>query len=72
LYAEAGRGTYYVFTTKEMRAAGKTEEENQLHPAEHCQSCLDEAARGWVPIGTLIPIGQRDCLGRCRCTISYR
>jgi hypothetical protein len=72
LYAEAGRGTFEAITGDMMAARGKTEEHNVLHPAEHCQGCLDETDRGWVPIGELVPIGARDCLGRCKCTMAYR
>ncbi|HEY7195529.1 MAG TPA: hypothetical protein VH439_17430 [Gemmatimonadales bacterium] len=72
LYAEAGRGTYYTFTQDVMRDRGMTEEMNVLHPADHCVGCLAETARGWVPLGELVPVGARECLGRCKCTITYR
>jgi hypothetical protein len=40
--------------------------------AQHCQDCLDYAARGIVPIGTLPLPGQRcACRARCRCSIEY-
>jgi hypothetical protein len=71
LYIDAGRGTYWSVVGEVMAGEGKRFERNVLHPAEHCQGCLDESARGWVAIGALVPIGDRDCLGRCRCTIEY-
>ncbi|WP_422928547.1 phage portal protein [Singulisphaera sp. PoT] len=37
----------------------------------HCRQCLDEDAKGWRPIGTLIPIGQRTCKGGCRCRFEF-
>jgi hypothetical protein len=33
---------------------------------------LSEAERGYVPIGTLIPIGERDCLGNDKCSMLFR
>lgn len=49
-----------------------TEYRSVLNPAEHCQQCLDETARGWVPYGALIPIGSRTCMGNCRCHYEFR
>jgi hypothetical protein len=72
LYAEAGRRTFYALMGSVMRDKGLTEERNLLHVAEHCQDCIDQTVRGWVPIGSLMPVGTRDCLGRCKCSIDYR
>jgi len=49
-----------------------TEYRSVLNPAEHCQQCIDEAARDWVPYGALIPIGSRTCMGNCRCHYEFR
>lgn len=46
-------------------------EENILGVAEHCEGCIAETARGRVPIGTLVPIGQRDCLSNCHCRLAF-
>ena len=55
------------------KRAGMTEERNFLEPdADHCQECWDEAAKGWSPLGTLIPIGERTCLTKCQCKFEYR
>jgi hypothetical protein len=48
------------------------EERLVLGDAEHCQGCIDDNARGFVPIGTLAPIGSRECRQNCRCHFSYR
>lgn len=50
---------------------GYTHEENVLGWAEHCNGCLVETGKGIVPIGSLAPIGTRDCLSNCRCRILY-
>ena len=76
LYTEAAITTHDIFNRANMERAGYDEEANELDPgARHCSgigSCEGETDRGWVPIGSLIPIGQRKCLGRCRCTVNYR
>lgn len=70
-YAEAGRDTYHQTERAVMKAAGFTREWNILHPADHCAGCLGETALGKVPIGSLIPIGRRDCRRRCRCSLGF-
>jgi hypothetical protein len=41
--------------------------------AQHCQDCLDYAARGLVPIGSVPLPGQRcACRARCRCRVEYK
>lgn len=72
LYGEAGRRTYHRTEDIEMEARGMNEERSVLHPADHCDDCPAEAAKGWVPIGTLIPIGERACRGGCKCTKEFR
>ncbi len=74
-YAHAGRDTFHVAERSVMRQGGMTEERNVLHPAEHCTgagSCVEQSDKGWVPLGTLLPIGRRKCRRNCRCTLEYR
>jgi hypothetical protein len=73
-YGEAGRHSYELIRRQVMIEAGMTREWNVLHPADHCEgvgSCIEQTARGKVPIGSLIPVGDRRCLRRCHCTIEY-
>ncbi len=72
LYAQAPRGTYHAVEEKGMMTQGKTECRNELGPADHCEGCLQETAKGWVPIGGLVPIGHRLCLSNCHCRLEYR
>lgn len=72
LYTQASRGIYCSMVATQAQAQGKTEERNILGLAEHCAGCLDAAAKSWQPIGSLPPIGERDCLSNCRCRILYR
>ena len=60
-----------------MMEQGKTECRNVLGPADHCEganSCIEQTAKGWVPIGggAMVPIGSRLCLSNCRCRLEYR
>jgi hypothetical protein len=71
MYAEAGRDTYHQVERATMVKAGFRVERNILHSADHCGDCVGETARGYVPIGRLIPIGRRQCLRRCRCSLAY-
>lgn len=72
MYVDAGRTTYHRFEQVAAVDMGMTEERSVLSPADHCQGCLDEAAKGWQPIGQMVPIGRRDCRSNDRCTVEYR
>ena len=71
LYGQAGRETFYRFGQVDMMRRGFDRERSILHPADHCDLCISEAARGFVPIGTLIPIGRRTCKSNDRCSMEY-
>jgi hypothetical protein len=72
LYAEAGRATYERQRGIAHRKAGFKWERNVLaDSANACAGCIRESTRGWVKIGSLVPIGLRDCIVRDRCTIEY-
>lgn len=72
MYFETGRGTYHKVQRDVMSEGGFDQERSVLHPADHCDECVDEAAKGWQPVGSIIPIGERTCLGNCHCTMEYR
>lgn len=72
MYGESGTATFEHFHTLEAREHGAGEERNVLGAAEHCVGCLAQSARGWVPIGDLVPVGQRDCRSRCKCRKEFR
>lgn len=73
MYAEAARSSFEQMRRRnEMLNNGKTEERGKLGSADHCSSCLERAAMGWQPIGTLPPIGQSLCLTKCHCTFEFR
>lgn len=72
LYARAARETFERARTQERRVLGDTEERNVLHPADHCAECVELADLGWVPIGTLPPVGTRICGPQCKCRVVTR
>lgn len=72
LYAKSGRTLYAKIIDAAMQDGGFDEERNILSPADHCGGCLMQTRRGWVPRGSLVPIGQRTCLANCQCFIQYR
>lgn len=70
-YGQASRSTFENTRRRGMQERGYRYERSVLHPAEHCGLCVQEAGKGWQPIGSLIPIGQRTCRQNDHCTLSY-
>jgi hypothetical protein len=71
-YADAGRRTHHLVERETQGGVGKREERNVLNVAEHCGECVMQAQLGWVAIGTLVPVGQRECKNGCKCEVAYR
>lgn len=70
-YGQASRSLYENIRRRESAAAGQQFERNIRHAVESCGQCVNQSSLGWVPIGTLVPIGQRSCRSSCRCTLAY-
>lgn len=72
-YARSAYSTYEQGVRKRVLRNNQADfEENVLEDgAKHCDGCLDESALGRVPIGTLTPVGDRDCGNNCKCMIIY-
>lgn len=73
LYAQSIRGSFWEGSSIRKEQQGFSLMKRILDPgAQHCQDCLDYAARGIVPIGSVPPPGQRcACRSRCRCSVRY-
>lgn len=71
LYGQAIMTMYERAVVAREAAAGRTRYKLVLAPAEHCDQCVEDAAKGFVPIGTLKAIGERTCLVNCRCHWEY-
>lgn len=73
MYAEAARPIQREMMRRVAGQIGRVEERNRLGAADqHCGTCLDCTARGWVPLGSLPAVGARTCRSRCHCTIVTR
>lgn len=73
LYAQAVRGSYWEGTTIRQGKQGYSLMRRILDSqAKHCQDCLDYAAQGMVPMGSLPLPGQRcACRSNCKCSVKY-
>lgn len=80
MYVASGHTTHEAARFDQAVDAGYSYESNVLGRREHhCKTtpekprpgCLDQTARGRVPLGTLVPVGERQCLSRCGCGIAY-
>lgn len=72
MYAQAARGTAEESQRRDKAERGLDQERRVLGVAEHCPTCLEEAAKGWQPVGTLRQIGDSLCTVNCRCHFEYR
>lgn len=72
MYGQAGRATAEEAQRRDKADAGLREERRVLGKADHCLTCLEEAAKGWQPIGTLRRIGDSLCTVNCYCRFEYR
>jgi len=72
MYADAGRGTAGDVGRIEASNNGLTEERRIIFPGDSCPTCIDQAQRGWQPIGTLNRIGDSECRTNCRCIFEFR
>ena len=75
--------TFHLLDQKAKIDAGLTEAKRMLTPAEHChtqiqgqavfkEGCYEAAARGWMSISEMPPIGTLVCGQFCRCYIVYK
>ncbi len=72
LYTQAPRSTYHIFDRRVHESKGFEQERNHRFAGDSCDGCIAASNAGWVEIGSLVPIGSRDCFGNCRCRIDYR
>lgn len=71
LYAREGRTLYHITEVREHLIRGFTKYKNVLHPADHCSDCVAQTEKGFVEIGELIPIGDRQCRSNDKCSYAY-
>jgi hypothetical protein len=68
-YGQAARVLYENIRAREAATSALAWERNVRHASESCQQCRAQSAAGWVPRGTLVPVGARTCRSSCRCSI---
>lgn len=71
MYPESSRTLFQKIRETKAVEEGMLMEQNKLGIADHCSGCITAERMGIVPIGSLTPIGFRDCLTRCHCWIVY-
>lgn len=72
MYAQAARSTFEFVVARAAGNGGATQSRSVLGIADHCEQCVSEASKGWVEIGSLIPIGERLCRANCHCRLDFR
>lgn len=73
-YGMASTTAYQDGLHAAKKAAGMTEENWVLTPAEHCVDCIAYAGMGWQPMGSFPTPGDGHtrCLMNCKCYKEYR
>lgn len=71
-YAGFARAVFQAAIVAALDLTEWVEEINVLGVAEHCKECVELSNMGWVPTGTLPPIGSRLCGTECKCGIDRR
>jgi cytochrome P450 len=73
-YALEARNMFFAAARAASQATGRMYEERRiLHAQESCPDCIEYAAEGWTPQGTLpLPGEQSECGKYCRCTMEQR
>lgn len=72
MYGDAAAAIYENALHRTFISKGFQEGRRVLGVAEHCPDCTEYASRGWVPIASVPPIGDSQCLVNCHCTIGVR
>lgn len=78
LYLAAGRPTYVAVREADLRRAGFDEERSVLtlavsgKPIEHCDQCPIEERKSWQALGTMVPLGDRQCGVSDKCRVEFR
>lgn len=73
-YSLEARNQFFAAQRAASQASARVFEERRiLHAQESCPDCIDYAAQGWTPQGTLpLPGEQSECQKYCRCTMEQR
>jgi len=75
MYGAAGGVEFFLMDALRDENEEATEYRWSRSPVDSCQTCLDNEAMGWVPVGSfgMVPRdGQTICKVRCLCDLIYR
>jgi hypothetical protein len=74
LYADAANSTFWEMDKRSHLLDGYDIARRVLEVKDdgNCDGCIEAAAEGWLPIDEVLPIGDAECMTRCRCSIEYR
>lgn len=73
MYINSSNQAFEMAYRRSVTISGNfTEERWILGDKQHCSGCIENAGRGWVPIGELPPFGTTPCGSQCGCHITYR
>lgn len=78
LYVRSARESHMAARQAVAASLGFDQVRTILSIADHCApskdrpGCVEEAERGWAPLGEMSLPGQRTCLGNCKCRTEYR
>jgi hypothetical protein len=74
LYAQSGIVSYSQAEIKDQSQRGMSQAKRFLSAGGmHCAECVDYAARGWVNLSDVVPIGVAcSCRNNCLCRIEYQ
>jgi hypothetical protein len=76
-YAGAAWGPNLNARRAKVLRSGKYREERRVHAKpmgahEPCATCEAESAKGWQPVGSLLPLGDAECRGNCDCFYEFK
>jgi hypothetical protein len=73
MYGRSARATFESVARRGDLAAGFDEERRRVNSSDACAPCIDYAAWGWQPAGTLpLPTEACSCRSNCVCSIERR
>ncbi len=75
MYGDAPWAAAQQTTRARMVRGHDYTEERRIHGQlrdDMCQTCREQVALGWQPVGTLRAIGDSECIGNCHCYFIYR
>jgi hypothetical protein len=73
-YIQSARSAHMEARQEVAVAIGYDEQRNLRYAGDSCDGCVAMEKLGWISISDprWVPIGRRNCLGNCRCSVAFR